>query len=306
MLIVRYRGESWLDNVNPIACPRCGAANKADARFCTVCGNQLSPMTQPSPTLAPAPGAPFPSTQTGYSADYASAMAEHDKTQSINRTKTGLLLLIIGLLIGPIPFVGIIGVILDLIGAILVIIGRKPFGPAHSRNTIWSVVIYSVGIAVVIIGSVAFTLSVISASFNPSVNGAFDQNTVGQALASSFDGLLIAAAIGGAVIGIANVLFTYAIQNKNGRTLLWSAYIASLAVSVVTILVIGPLITNAFQQAVSGGRYDPGPISALQLQESIIGLLGYIPALIYAVAFYSVVSRINRREIPAIAAQIPI
>ncbi len=285
-----------------LACPKCGAANKVDAKFCTVCGNPLAlriePSPAPGPTIGAPLGSPFPSPQPSY-ADYATAMADHDKTQGISRTKTGLLLLIIGLLIGPIPFVGVIGSILDLIGAILVIIGRRPFGPAHSRNTIWSVIIYVVGIAVVIIGSVAFTLSVISASINSSLSGTFNQNTVSQALASSFNGLLIAAAIGGAIIGIANVLFTYAIQNRDGRIILWSAYVAGLAVSVVTILVISPLITSAFQQAVSGGRYNPAPISALQFQESVIGLLGYIPALLYAVALYLVVSRINRREIPA-------
>ncbi len=281
-----------------LACPRCGAANKVDARFCVVCGSPLTQTTQPSPTPGPAIGVPFPSPQASYSTDYALAMAEHNRAQGISRTKTGLLLLIIGLLIGPIPFVGSIGSILDLIGAILIIIGRRPFGPAHSRNTIWSVIIYVVGIAVVFIGSVAFTLSVISASINSSASGTFNQNTVSQALASSFNGLLIALAVGGAIFGIANVLFTYAIQNKNGRILLWSGYAASLAVSVITILVISPLIANAFQQAVAGGVYNRAPISALQFQLSIIGLLGYIPALIYAIAFYSVVSRINRAEIP--------
>ncbi len=285
-----------------LACPRCGAANKVDARFCTVCGNPLTSIIQPSPAPGPTIGAPFgspfPSPQASYS-DYTTVMADHDRTQGISRTKTGLLLLIIGLLVGPIPFVGVIGSTLDLIGAILVIIGRRPFGPEHSRNTIWSVIIYVVGIAVVIIGSFAFTLSVVSASINGSANGTFNQNAIGQALASSFNVLLIAAAIGGAIIGIANVLFTYAIQNRDGRIILWSAYVAGLAVSVITILVISPLITSAFQQAVSGGRYNPAPISALQFQESVVGLLGYIPALLYALALYSVVSRINRREIPA-------
>ncbi len=273
-----------------------------DARFCTVCGNPLTSIIQPSPAPGPTIGAPFgspfPSPQASYS-DYTTVMADHDRTQGISRTKTGLLLLIIGLLVGPIPFVGVIGSTLDLIGAILVIIGRRPFGPEHSRNTIWSVIIYVVGIAVVIIGSFAFTLSVVSASINGSANGTFNQNAIGQALASSFNVLLIAAAIGGAIIGIANVLFTYAIQNRDGRIILWSAYVAGLAVSVITILVISPLITSAFQQAVSGGRYNPAPISALQFQESVVGLLGYIPALLYALALYSVVSRINRREIPA-------
>jgi len=226
-------------------------------------------------------------------------MADHDRIQGISRTKTGLQLLIIGLLIGPVPYVGIIGGIIVLVGAILVIVGRKPFGPTHSRNTIWSIIIYIVGIAIVIGASVAFALSVISATISNSMNGTFNPSVVSQALTSSFNVLLIGAVIGGAVSGIASVLFTYALQNRNGRILLWAGYGAGLVVSIVVFLIISQQLTSVFQQATSGGAYNPAPISALQFQQSLVGLLGLIPAVLYATALYLVWSRISRGELPA-------
>jgi len=226
-------------------------------------------------------------------------MADHDRIQGISRTKTGLQLLIIGLLIGPVPYVGIIGGIIVLVGAILVIVGRKPFGPTHSRNTIWSIIIYIVGIAIVIGASVAFALSVISATISNSMNGTFNPSVVSQALTSSFNVLLIGAVIGGAVSGIASVLFTYALQNRNGRILLWAGYGAGLVVSIVVFLIISQQLTSVFQQATSGGAYNPAPISALQFQQSLVGLLGLIPAVLYATALYLVWSRIGRGELPA-------
>ena len=234
-----------------------------------------------------------------YSSSYASMMADHDRIQGISRTKTGLQLLIIGLLIGPVPYVGIIGGIIVLVGAILVIVGRKPFGPTHSRNTIWSIIIYIVGIAIVIGASVAFALSVISATISNSMNGTFNPSVVSQALTSSFNVLLIGAVIGGAVSGIASVLFTYALQNRNGRILLWAGYGAGLVVSIVVFLIISQQLTSVFQQATSGGAYNPAPISALQFQQSLVGLLGLIPAVLYATALYLVWSRIGRGELPA-------
>ncbi len=231
--------------------------------------------------------------------NFTAFVADQDRSQSIARTKTGLLLLVIGLLMGPIPYVDILGGILVLIGAILVIVGGKPFGQTHSRNTIWSVIIYVVGVAVIIVGSVAFTFSVFSTTAISTINGSFNPNTVSQALSSSFDGLLMATVLGGAIIGIANVFFTYAIQNRNGRILLWSGYLASLAVSAATFLIISPLIASAVNQALSGGTYNPASIAALQFQEYTVGLLGIIPAGLYATAFYLVWSRINRGEIPA-------
>ena len=64
---------------------------------------------------------------------------ETARKTNIDRTKTGLLLVIAGILLGPIPYVTYIGLILAIIGVIIVIIGRDPFGSSHSNYVIFSV-----------------------------------------------------------------------------------------------------------------------------------------------------------------------
>ncbi len=222
------------------------------------------------------------------------------RTREIGRTKTGLLLIMFGIILGPLPYVNILGGILAIVGAILVIVGRKAFGETHSRNTIWSIAIYCVGTVIVIAASVAFTSSVVSAAVNA---GGVNGTTIAQTLASSFDGLLVGAAVGGAVVGLANVLFTYAIQNRTGRVLLWCGYVASIAVSIVEFIIIGPLISSAASQSFTGTTYDPAPFRTLQIQLQAVALLGFIPAGLYATAFYLAWSRIDQGKVASTVEQ---
>src|SRR5689334_18409689 len=110
--------------LSTITCPRCGTSNPATARFCTICGSPLvnapsgipiAPSTTPS-TL----GAPVPSPYHQYAPGYI----DHARATAIDRTKTGLLIMVIGFLISWIPFVGGVGGLLELVGAIMVILGR--------------------------------------------------------------------------------------------------------------------------------------------------------------------------------------
>ena len=277
-------------------CPQCGYVNTSGARFCLKCGAALPTAAQPQ-----APAAPYQSVH-GYQAppqyNYAAAVAAQDRAREIDRTRTGLLLLLIGVLLQPIPYVGIIGGIIVLIGAILVIIGRKAFGPAHARNTIYSIVIFVVGIAVTIAGSIAFALTVASTIIANSSGGTVNTAALGQALSSSFNTLLVLAAIGGAIAGLAVVLFTYAIQKNLGRALLWTGYAAGIVISIVNIIIITPLIANAVSQSFSGTIYDPTPFNNLQSQVRVLGLLAFIPAIIYGTAIYLAWSRVKSGEIP--------
>ena len=218
---------------------------------------------------------------------------DYERGTMIDRTKTGLLLLIIGTILGPIPFIGIIGAILILIGVILVILGRHVFGETHSRNAIWSVGIYIVGLVVIFVFTIGFIASIISAASltnNPSV--------LADAIVSSFYNFLIGLIIGSAISGIANVLFTYTLQKPTGRLLLWLGYTLGLVTGIVTFAVIGPQVSAVAQQAVSGGTFNRVPINALQAQAQGLGLLRFIPALIYAIAYYMAWSRVNAGEIP--------
>ena len=212
------------------------------------------------------------------------------------------MLLIIGALLQPVPYITYIGSILVLIGAILVILGRKAFGPDHSRNAIWSIIIFVVGIAIVIIGFFAFVFEVISATVATRNGTVISTTPISQALASSFQTLLVASAIGGAVGGIAIVLFTYAIQNRNGRIILWTAYASSIAISVTAAIIISQAVSDAVSQSFAGGLYNPGPLQNLQNQLQAFGLLGLIPAALYSAAMYLVWTRISRGELPAASA----
>jgi uncharacterized membrane protein YsdA (DUF1294 family) len=148
-------------------------------------------------------------------------------------------------------------------------------------------------------GGVAFALAVVTANLsNVTGGGTVNTTAIGQSLSSSFNVLLIFTIIGGAIGGIAEVLFTYAIQKQNGRILLWIGYAVAIAVSIVNFIIISPLISNAVSQSFSGTTYDPTPLANLQSQLQLLGLLNFIPAIIFATAIYLAWSRVNRHEIP--------
>lgn len=288
-------------------CKKCGdvnrVGNRVGAKFCSECGGPLIASMQPSGEIGATVSVTSSIRPPSPAYDYTAYFPDQ-RTREIGRTKTGLLLIMVGILLAPLPYVNYLGSLLAIVGAILVIIGRKAFGAAHSRNTIWSIVIYCLGIAIVIGAYVGFASDVTSASIT-NAGGPVSSTLLAQTLSLSFEALLVGAAVGGAIVGLAHVLFTYAIQNRNGRILLWCAYAASIAVSIVEFSIIGPLISNAAAQSFTGSTYDPAPFSNLQSQLQAVALLGFIPAGIYATAFYSVWSRLDNSGIPSTVEQPP-
>src|SRR2546425_2906055 len=106
--------------------------------FCVNCGSALSA----GAGGAPAAGAPmYPPAMPGLPSAW-----EADRRNQIGRTKTGLLLLLIGGLISWIPLVGVFGGFLLLIRGILLIIRRKTFGSAHSPDGVIAVLLYLGGV----------------------------------------------------------------------------------------------------------------------------------------------------------------
>src|SRR3989441_10461972 len=193
-----------------LTCPRCGTSNKLGTMFCTNCGSPLSAGT-PAPTAAPpmyaAPGA-YPGAMPGLPSAW-----DAERRKQIDRTKTGLLLLLIGGLISWIPIVGILGGLLSLIGAILVILGRKAFGSTHARNVVIAIVLFFVGIIIIVIAAVLFAAAVITAN-------AQTPAALAAVFASAFNTLLIGAIIGAAGCGISSGPFTYALPKQTGKKVL--------------------------------------------------------------------------------------
>jgi hypothetical protein len=183
--------------------------------------------------------------------------------------------LMIGSLLSWVPFAGAVGGLVGLIGAIFIIIGRDAFGPDHARNVIVAIIVFVVGIGVFAVGFILVLFAAISGAIsNP---GSVSTQPTGYAVV-----LLIASAI----FGIAEVLFTYALQNGTGRLLLWSAYIIALAMGLVSAFVL-PLAPSNMSFLFSSGIF------------LLSALLAAPAAVVYGIAFYVARERIERREIPA-------
>jgi hypothetical protein len=196
------------------------------------------------------------------------------RTNKINNSLTGLLLLVIGVLISWLPFAGAIGGIVGFIGAILVLVGREPFGEAHVRNTTLALIFFIVGITVTIFGF--FYALVYSAT-----------SAFGGGSSSSIVGLFsIIFIIGGAIFGLSEVLLTYSLQKSQGRTLLWTAYAISIVLGLVNLFIL-PFGSGGFWTIFFG--------TGVFL---FSGFLAAIPATIYGIAFYLARERIVRHEIP--------
>ncbi len=214
-------------------------------------------------------------------------------------------MLIIGTLLGPVPYIQFVGGILALIGAILVILGRHAFGAKHARNAIWSIIIYIVSLGVLVIGFVILFASILSATITARNGNGVNFIILSQALTSAFNTFLVATIIAGAIGGIAYVLFTYAIQNENGRIILWAAYISSLAITIINSILVSQTLSDVIQRSINGNTFDPTPLQNLQAQFQAFQLLSLIPASLYATALYLVWSRIGRGELPAKPPTIP-
>jgi zinc ribbon protein len=273
-----------------VNCPKCGAANVPGVSFCANCGAAMTvgpagpAMTGPPPYGAPG-YPPFPG---GPPYDLA-------RKKQINWTKWGVLLLLIGTLLGWIPYVlNLVGGLLVLIGAILVIIGRKAFGPAHSRNVIISIILFFVGFAVGVVAVIALAGALAASLFG----GTPTQAGVQSALNTYLILLVVTAAVG----GIANVLFIFALQNKIGRLLLFAAYASSIVIEVALFVLLSGTLSQFLSAAFPGGTYNSAAAAAaltnFSNQARTLGLLSVIPALLYAAADYVAWSRINRGEIP--------
>ena len=285
-------------------CQECGAPNEANAVYCTKCGATLTsglpppaPSTPPPPAWAPpgyaAPG--YPAAPSPYPAwDYGGM----ERQKQVDRTKKGVLLLLIGSAIGWLPVIGLLGGLLILVGAIFVILGRKAFGPAHRRNVVISIVLFFVGIVIAVVGAVVAALVAV-AGISPSSSEA----ALTAVLSSAFTNILVIVVVGGLISGIASVFFTYALQTKEGRILLWAAYVANVVIQIAILIIVIPLVQAAAatiaHEIVTSQTVNTMEISnAVAKAEGSLPLLGAISSLLYAAAYYLVWQRIVRREIP--------
>ena len=307
-------------------CQECGAANEAIAKYCATCGSELragippastpavaAPPDAPPVAAAPPPYAPYPNAPgyaPGYGIPYPPAygppypfagpypaypnFAEIERTKQVDRTKTGLLLLAVGFLIGWIPLVGPIGALLSFIGAILVILGRQAFGARHSNFVILSVILYITSI--VLVG--AFIIWFAIATFQMFSRG--NARPLLSVFWPFLGGVIGASALG----AVAEVLFVHELEKPIGRYILYAALIAAIAVPLATVLVLLPAITAALDGIASGTITNPndGRLAVLLNVSETLGLLSVVADVLFGLGYFLAWQRIERREIPAVTA----
>lgn len=273
-----------------LICPKCGYANRADAKFCGGCA---VPLTQPGvyPALPRVTGKPIGTAGLERPSWWSSTKEDTKDFTAIGRTQNGILLLAVSLILGPIPYLMYLGFVLGLVGAILVILGRKAFGQHHSNLVKFSVGIWIVGIIAGIIVGSSYGYDVTSA-----VSANNSQAEVAQALSNAFNTLVIGLLISSAIAGLSQILITYALQTTPGRLLLFLGYAIGIALGVIVLSIISPQVNTAVSQAIL--TQDLTPLNDLRTQSQLLGLVGIIPAIISASAFYLAYLRVANGEIP--------
>ncbi len=308
-------------------CQECGAPNEAIARYCARCGSELRagvpPVTPPTSFPAPGPYAPYPAPMAppapvpsplytpypyppmyGPAYPYAGPYGGYpnysviERQKQVDRTKTGLLLLAVGFLIGWVPLIGAIGGLLAFIGAIMVILGRKAFGTRHATFVIVALVVYIASFVILVIFIAWFAIAGYQASIQR------DPRPLLSVFWPFIGGVVAASAIG----ALAQVLFVHEIEKPIGRYLLYGALIAAVAAPIAAVLLLMPAL-NALLDGIADGTItnpnDPR-LAALDGFQTTLTLVSAVPSVLFGVAYFLVWQRIDRREIPADAAALAV
>ena len=214
----------------------------------------------------------YPPPQQYYA--YAAAFYEAQRREQVDRTGSGLLVMAIGFFLSWVPFVGAVGYLLEIIGAILVIMGRRAFGPKQARNVFWSIIIFIIGI----VATVVTAITILFATF---VN--FSSPGSVSPLVNYFP-LVDLVWVG--FIGFVEVLLIYEMELTTARLFLWLGLAGSLVTTTINLYVI-PNIT-------SGINANIFPVLFLN------GLVSLTPAMFKGVAYLLARERIVHGEIPTL------
>ncbi len=239
-------------------CPNCGAKGVGGYEFCPNCGGAL-----------PKEGAVGPAGKAVQSGLYA------ERVKGTSRTRTGLLLLTVGVLFGLVPAVGtLIGGLVALVGAFFVILGRKAFGKAHANSVLAAIIVYIASFLVILVITSIVVFSAIDFT-----GGTFDPADI-TAATEEAAWVVIPAAV---LEGVAICLFVWQLETEWGRAILVSAIAVGFLGAVLSVYVLSTTSLDL----------------ANLLWTTAASAPGYV---LLAVAFYIPYRRIERGEIPVVAA----
>lgn len=199
--------------------------------------------------------------------------------KQVEKTKTGLMLLVVGYMLTWVPVVSFIGGLLLLVGAINIVLGRKPFGRAHAKKTLVAAGLIAFGVIGLITVYVVFEAAMLQA-------------TTAEEFTSLMTSFLLGFFAVAAIAQIASILLAFELEKPAGKAILAGAYGSSLVVFAMFYLVI----QNTMQMSMETGSFDS---LGFTMQMLTLSLLWAAPSVLYAVAYYLAWHRIKEGEIPA-------
>ncbi len=222
------------------------------------------------------------------------APTEHEK--EVWATRTGIQLLVLAILLQWIPLIEYLGLMVGAIGILYVVRGRRVFGPRQER-LIWASVILFVAAEVA-----AFALDQEFGYALTVARYASSGTEAASAAVAAYSGMAVGASVVAAALAACYVLLTLELEDREGRWILLAGLAAQVAVSAALCAwVFLPAIQASVPQAYLANPPDAALLAAadaLIRGASPIRLFDLIPAILIAWAYWRVVLRINRNEIP--------
>ncbi len=301
-------------------CQECGAPNDAAATRCATCGAVLKegippgaagaavlpppagappgagpPPYGPPPTYGPPvygpPGYGYPG-YGGYPGAVIPDYAGMERRRQVDRTKYGVLVLALAMLVSLVPFFGTVclSIVLFLVGLILMAIGRKAFGGRHAAFVMGSVALVVLYVVLLVVLSVWFVLVIDAAARTGDLGG------ISATFWTYLGGVLAA----GFLEAIAWVLIVHELENRLGRFLLYGAFVALVLIQVAVLVLLAPQVNAILAALQNGTLTDPNDPRILELDSvtTTLSLVGAVPTILFAGAYLLAYLRVSRGDVP--------
>ena len=217
-----------------------------------------------------------------------------------NNTQKGLLILIMGISVGIITnislflltdnlpsvlalvlviIIGGIGGVLTLIGLILIVVGRREYGEKHSKLAIYAAVIFVLSIVI------AAVFSIMISMINFISNSPTNTNII-----------LLQIPITSTIGGLVYLFLLYELEDKNGKIVLFLAFIATIIASIL-ITVDMMSLYEELMSAIAVGETSFTNIFDYINKMSRTGIYGIISSGLLLIALILPYNRIKSGEL---------
>lgn len=219
---------------------------------------------------------------------------EGQKKLWLEQTQDSLVLLVLGAIIMVFPILRLVGVFVIFSGVVLLFASRHIFGQMHASCIKIGAVLFSIGAALAVLASVGFTFLFFAL-------GLFDFGTIEypgltifpNAMVQSIPLFLTLDLAGTVFLSASLTAFTYGLQKRRGRVLLWLALCASIATSSLIFYISYYTYTTQVGPYWRTGNWDMSAAWDFERILIALNLLNLIPAGLFVAAFRSSRSRLN-------------